>query len=160
MMKAMRSSLRSDDRGVAMVEMAVVLPVLLAIGLGVIEFGNLIFSRHLIENGVRDGARYAAGLPYNTAAAAAKNIAQTGVTGGGTSYRVSWWNNPSMVNVVYTTVTNIDGSGNKLYRGGDTIPLVTVSTSVIYPSLGLLGYFGLGPITLSASHEERLFGVR
>ena len=50
-----------DQRGVAMIEMAAVLPVLLAIGLGVIEFGNAIYSKHLITNGVRDGARYAAG---------------------------------------------------------------------------------------------------
>ena len=51
----------NDERGAAIIEMAVILPVLLAIGLGVIEFGNVIYSQHLIFNGVRDGARYAAG---------------------------------------------------------------------------------------------------
>ena len=150
---------KKDQRGTAILELAVVLPVLLTIGLGVMEFGNAVYSRHLIENGVRDGARYAAGLPYNTAATAAKNIALTGVTSGGT-YRVSWWNNTNMVTVTYANVTNLDGSGNKLYRGGATIQLVTVSTDVAYQPLGFLGYLGLGSITLHASHEERLFGVR
>jgi hypothetical protein len=38
--------------------------------------------------------------------------------------------------------------------------MVTVSTNVAYGELGFLGYLGVGPVTLTASHQERLYGVR
>jgi Flp pilus assembly protein TadG len=157
-----------DERGNAILELAVVLPVFLTIALGVFEFGRLIYSYQLIQNGVRDGARYVAGLKYeagNTTLldanlAATQNIAARGVATGG-SNRVSWWA-PSTVTVSYTTVANgpTACSGTRCYRGGDTIVLVTVNTSVAYSPLGFLGYLGLGAITLTSTHQERLFGVR
>ena len=161
-------NIAGDERGSAILELAVVLPVFLTIALGVFEFGNLIYSWHLIHNGVRDGARYVAGLPYDAAnstllsanLAKAQNITARGVDTGG-SNRVSWWA-PSTVGVAYSTVANgpTDCSGTRCYRGGDSITLVTVSTSVAYQPLGFLGFLGLNAITLTSSHEERLFGVR
>lgn len=140
--------------------MTVVIPVLLTIGLGVLEFGNAIYAQHLIFNGVRDGARYAAGRSANCGCDAdIQNIALTGVLSGG-AYRLAWWNNVNQVTVTRTTTTNDDGSGNKLYRGGATIPEVTVTASVPYQSLGFLSFFGLNAPTLSVSHQERVFGVR
>jgi len=152
---------KKDEQGVAMIEMAVVLPVLLAIGLGVMEFGNAIYCKHLITNGVRDGARYAAGRPADCACDTdIKNIAMKGVLSGG-AWRVSWWDDPATeITVAYATVTNDDGSGNKLYRGGATIPIVTVTATVPYQQLGFLAFFGLAAPTLSVSHQERVFGVR
>ena len=144
-----------------MIEMAAVLPVLLAIGLGVIEFGNAIYSKHLITNGVRDGARYAAGRPADCACDAdIKDIAMKGVVGTGT-YRVSWWDDPATeISVNRSTVPNDDGSGNKLYRGPDPIPIVTVTATADYQQLGFLAFFGLGAPTLNVSHQERVYGVR
>ena len=148
-----------DDRGTSTLELGIVLPVLFTIGLGMFEFGNLIYSLHLITAGVRDAARYASGLPQGTADTAAKNIAMKGVTSGG-SYRFSWWNNPNMVTVSYRNVPNTLISGIKSYRAGDNVVMVTVSTDVPYQALGFLGYLSLGSITLHAQHEERLYGVR
>lgn len=147
-----------DCRGAALLEMTVILPVLLVIGLGVFEFGNLIYNYHLITVGVRDGARYAAGLPQGTADAKAANIAVTGTDSGGTN-RVSWWVTDD-VSVAYRNEPNDDGLGNKLYRGGANIVMVTVFTDVDYQPLGFLGFLNLGTITLHAQHEERLYGVR
>jgi len=160
------SSIRRDTRGAAILEMTVILPVLLLIGLGVFEFGNLIYNYHLITVGVRDAARYAAGLPEGSADGKAKNIAVYGTTINTVAPRVSWWDE-TMVDVAYSYAANLansctDGSGNpvKCYRGGDSIVLVTVSTDVPYQALGFLGFLKLGTITLHAQHEERLFGVR
>jgi Flp pilus assembly protein TadG len=152
--------LASDRRGTSVFELAILLPVLFTIGLGMFEFGNLIYRYHLITVGVRDAGRYLSGIP-NPAAnePAARNIATTGIPTGGGSKRVSWWN-PADVTFAYTSVANDDGAGNKLYRGGPTIDMVTVSTSVAYQPLGFLGYLNLGTITLTASHEERLYGTR
>lgn len=169
-MKQQRLSLRnSGENGHAVLELAVVLPVLLMIALGVFEFGRLIYSYHLIQNGVRDGARYVAGLPYDPAntsqttsqLAATQNIATRGVVSGGTN-RVSWWA-PSTVGIAYGSVANTPNGAcgvQRCYRGGDALVIVTVSTSVPYSPLGYLGFLGLGSITLNFSHQERLFGVR
>ena len=152
--------LRRDDSGAAIVEMAVVLPALFAVGLGVLEFSNLFYNYHLLANGVRDGARYAAGRPQGCCDDIVKNIAMTGEISGGT-YRVSWWNDPSAETTVsYTTFTNVDDVGNPILRGGANIVTVTVSADVPYASLGFLGYFGLNEPKLHVSHEERLIGVR
>ena len=130
-------------------------------GAALIEFGNAIYSKHLITNGVRDGARYAAGRPADCACDAdIKNIAMKGVRSGGTN-RVSWWDNPATeISVDRSTVANDDGSGNKLYRGGATIPIVTVTATAPYQQLGFLAFFGLNAPTLSVSHQERVYGVR
>jgi Flp pilus assembly protein TadG len=156
------------ESGHAILELAVVLPVFLTIALGVFEFGRLIYSQHLIQNGVRDAARYVAGLQYDAAdadlldanLAKTQNIATRGVDTGGTN-RVSWWA-PSTVSVTYSDVANgpTECEGVRCYRGGDTIVVVTVSTDVAYSPLGFLGFLGLDSITLSSTHQERLFGVR
>lgn len=160
-MRAAWHSFDKDEHGAALLEFSVVLPVLLAIGLGVFEFGNAIYNYHLILNGVRDGARYAAGRrPDCGCDADIKNIAMKGVISGG-SYRVSWWNDAStQVTVSRSTVTNDDGAGNPLYNYMGNVPVVTVTATVPYQELGFLGYFGLAAPTLVASHQERVIGIR
>ena len=158
----------SDRSGAALLELTVVLPVVMAVGFGAIEFGNLIYKDHLLWNGVRDGARYYAGLPYDSSnttqttanETAAKNIAVTGVTSGGTA-RVAGWTT-GQVTISYATQANGPTScvTEKCYRGADTITMVTVSTSYPYQSLGFMGFMGLGSITLTASHQERIIGNR
>lgn len=158
-MSAMKASvlgvLPGDERGSALLEMAVVIPVLLTIGLGVFEFGNLYYKYHLIENAVRDAARFAAsrgvavcsaGTTQDEVIAIAKRTGQaSGV-----------W--PATPNITVTcTAYNNKAAGYK-YRGGDTIQSVKVSASVPYNSLGLLGFLRLTAPTLNASHEERVIG--
>ena len=182
------NKLAADKSGAALLEVAVVIPVVLSIGLGVIEFGNAIYSQHLIFNGVRDAARYVAGLPQTNAddtinaalvasnITAGKNIAVWGTKtnaasdtcGSGStstmisSRRLNWWCAPSNVAVTYTSFANDDGTAahNKIYRGGTTIQTVTVTATVPYQSLGFMSYFNLAEPTFSLSHTERLFGVR
>lgn len=175
-----KKSFQKDERGAALLEMSVVFPVLLTISLGVIEFGNAIYSQHAIFNGVRDAARYVAGLPQvdstgNSLVSAnntkAINIAVWGTTTNATSdtcasgstaamklsRRVSWWCNASNVAVSYT---NFNNAGVKLYRGGAIIQTVTVTATVPYQQLGFLSYLGLIAPTLNVSHTERVYGVR
>jgi Flp pilus assembly protein TadG len=154
----------NDECGAALIELTLVVPFLLGLGLGVMEFANYFYNYQLVQNGVRDAARFAASLPYNSTNTtlndtAIKNLAVTGVTSGGTN-RVSWWN-ASDVSVTWGTVANASLGGGKLsYRYNGAVPVVTVSTRAAYPSLGFLGFIGLGSITLNTSHKERVFGVR
>lgn len=154
---------RADDSGAALVEMAVVVPFITVLGLGILEFANYFYSYQLVHTGIRDAARYAASMPYNASNptqndTAIKNMAVRGTASGG-SKRVPWWST-SDVTVTWATVPNTAVSGVTPYRYSGDVPVVTVSTSVAYPALGFLGFLGLGSITLTASHKERVFGVR
>lgn len=48
---------RKSERGAAAIEMAIVLPLLLAITFGLIEFGLLMYNQQVITNAAREGAR-------------------------------------------------------------------------------------------------------
>jgi Flp pilus assembly protein TadG len=48
-----------ERRGGAIVETAVVLPIVLAMMLGVMEYGRYLAARQVVENAVREGSRYA-----------------------------------------------------------------------------------------------------
>jgi Flp pilus assembly protein TadG len=87
------------EKGAAVVEFAVILPLLLLLVFGIIEFGLLIYNKAMITNASREGARI--GIVYrtdrSTADAAIVNtvdnyLADYLVTFGGTG--------------VHTTVTN------------------------------------------------------
>ena len=56
----MLRSLIKNERGQNMIEMALVLPILLLLLFGIIEFGRIFYSFLSINNGARAGARYAA----------------------------------------------------------------------------------------------------
>ncbi len=49
-----------NEKGQAMVEFALVLPILLLVVCGIIDFGWLIFNQLSLDNACREGARYAA----------------------------------------------------------------------------------------------------
>ena len=150
-----------------MVEMAAMLPFLLLLGCGVFEFGAFFYQYQMVQAGIRDAARYLARVSDPTTStmpcaaavltakeSAAKNIAVTGVTSGGTN-RVSWFST-SDVTISYLTVAN---PNNALYRGPDPITIVQVNTSPNYPGVGFLSFLGLGSaLTISLRHQERCIG--
>lgn len=143
-----------------MLEMTIVAPFLIFLGLGVGEFGRALYHYHMITNGLRDAARYLARFDDPLAAASdGKAIAATGAIGGA-SNRVSWWN-ASDVSVAIIDVANpYDPTlGQRLYRGADPIKVVRVSTNVNHPGLGFLNILGISsPLPIRISHEERVIG--
>jgi Flp pilus assembly protein TadG len=48
---------RFDERGAAAVEFGIILPLLMLILFGIIEFGMIMYSREVITNASREGAR-------------------------------------------------------------------------------------------------------
>ena len=92
-----------DRKGSAAAEMALVMPLLLALGFGCFELGNYFWNNHIVGKAVRDGARYAARQPFVklgcgpgvTDAATEtniKNVTRTGTIAGGNA-RVRGWDN-------------------------------------------------------------------
>jgi Flp pilus assembly protein TadG len=153
-------SLWRDDEGSALIEGAIVVPVLLVLLLGVFEFSWLIDQQHLISTGVNDAARFIArsANPHDAAIQKdAKNLATTGAIDGNTA-RVSGWTMRD-VNIKYAAVDNAVGAnGSTPFRGGAVIQSVTVSTTFTVPSLGFFGFLGLKPPALTVSHQERVIG--
>lgn len=142
-----------DERGAVLIEMAVVLPVLLAIGLGVFEFGNIFYQYHLLSNAVRDAARYASGRTDDVCVA--NSAAQTAVKDIGLK------NGVGQITPVFSISCSAGvANSTQYYRGPSTIRSVTVTGTVTYKSLGLLGFLNLTSPVLTVSHQERILGGR
>jgi Flp pilus assembly protein TadG len=163
-LRRLLTSVWRESEGSALVEAAILMPVLVTLMFGLFEFSWYFHKQQLVESGVRDAARYLTRVaPDGTNpctltnpvdfAARAKNIAVTGLATGGTA-RVPGWTVAS----VNLSCAQVDNS-NQAYQGASTIYIVTASTSFADPTLG---YFGLLGITstpnLSASHTERSIG--
>ena len=155
-----------DCEGSALVEGALLVPVLCALMFGIYEFSWLFYQQHLISTGLRDAARYLArssnpcdGASPNWLAAEeyAKNLATTGSINGGVA-RVKGWT-AAMVTPLCQAIDNPSGSnGTSAYRGRSTIYVVTVATRFVDPSLGFFGLLGLQPPIISVTHSERAIG--
>jgi Flp pilus assembly protein TadG len=151
-------SLWRNSKGSALVEAAILVPVLLILVLGVFEFSWLIDQQHLISTGVHDAARYIArsAHPFDvTIQRDAKKLATTG-TIDGTIGRVKGWTTQD-VNIRYASTANpTDSKGLTSFRGDAVIQSVTVSTTFTVPALGFFDFLGLRPPGLTISHQERI----
>jgi Flp pilus assembly protein TadG len=151
-------SLWRNSEGSALIEGAIIMPLLLIFVLGVFEFSWLIDQQHLISTGIHDAARYIARSANPTDLTIqkhAKNLATTGAIDGDTA-RVKGWTTRD-VTITYASVKNPVGTnGLTPFRGGAVIQNVTVSTSFTVPSLGFFGFLGLKPPALTVSHQERV----
>jgi TadE-like protein len=159
-------SIWRDDRGSALVEGAIVVPVLFALMFGIYEFSWLFYQQHTISTGLRDAARYLSRSPDPCNPASmiwllqeeyAKNLATTGSINGGTA-RVKGWA-PAMVTARCSPIDNPTGpNGLSAYRGGPVIYVVTVSTKFADPGLGFFKFLGLQSPIISVAHSERVIG--
>jgi Flp pilus assembly protein TadG len=153
-------SLSRNAEGSALIEGAIIVPVLFTLVLGVFEFSWLIYQQHLISTGIRDAARYIArsANPNDvTIQKDASNLATTGAIDGNTE-RVSGWR-MSDVNITYASIGNpVGANGLTPFRGGAVIQIVTVSTTFTAPSLGFFDFLRLQPPAFTVSHQERVIG--
>jgi Flp pilus assembly protein TadG len=70
------------ERGAVAVEMAIILPLLLLVVGGIVDFGRLLFTQNIVTNAAREGAR-AWSLGYDVPTATARvNQAMLGVPTG------------------------------------------------------------------------------
>lgn len=59
-MRLSRFRFGRDDRGAAAVEFALVLPILVVLVFGVVDFGRALFAYNYLTSAVREGGRFAA----------------------------------------------------------------------------------------------------
>ena len=160
------SAFLRDTRGAAAAEMALMLPLLLAIMFGGFEAGHYFYNEQKIIKAVREGARFAGRQPFSsfpcggTANAAAvtsiQNVTRTG-TVTGTVSRV-----PNMVandvTVTYRCDTTYVGQG--IYKGtSGGAPIVRVQARADYASLfNTLGFID-STSSIYASSEAAVNGI-
>ncbi|BCH33033.1 pilus biosynthesis protein TadE [Mesorhizobium sp. L-8-10] len=164
MLRRIARRFRREERGAILVEMTLITPLMIALSAGVFEFGTIFHRKLLIEAGLRDAARFMARCTDGFSAVAtdcttaAQNIAKYGIPTAGT-LRVTDWT-AAVAITTYTTTNNVDSvTGLQDYRGtGANVTTVRVTTSYTYGATSLLAYIGLGPITFTASQEERFIG--
>jgi Flp pilus assembly protein TadG len=142
-MAAMTTRARwSSERGAELIEMAIALPLLLLVVLGIVDFGFL-FQRYLVlTNAAMEGARVAV-LPGYTIADAQLRASTYALTGGV----------PPPVNAVATAVS-LAGAGGGSWPG----MTITVTHPYQYQFIGpIAGLFGgsFSSITLTAQSTVR-----
>ncbi len=123
------------ERGTAIIEFAVVLPLLLTILFGIIEFGYVFMVRQTLQHAAREGCRTAI-LQTSTAAGVTARITEAMDPTGLAGYTVS-----------RTVATNSN-------------PVETVSLSVPYSEVSLVGgFFGFANFDLNGSCSMRKEGM-
>jgi len=126
-----------NERGAAAVEFALLLPVLLTILYGIIEFGMIMYGREVVTNASREGAR--AGIIQVSPKPTSGQITTIA-----TNYLTGTGINPSQVTI---TVTG---------AGGASPTMLTVTATYNYPWLvpyipAVLGLPSPLPITMSTT---------
>lgn len=159
-----------DEDGSALLEGAIVIPVLFALVVGTLEFSFIFFEQHVVSTGVRDAARYLARTsnPMATAAqTAAQNLASTGSVAGGSARRITGFD-PSGITFSFQSVDNsLDAvTGQRPYReatvgcgGPDDVIVITATGTFTHSALGFLAYFGISPPTITVTQSERCIGI-
>lgn len=147
-----------DETGSVLVEAALVLPLLIAAGLGGIDASYMMLQNHRLESQVSMAASFLSRSdnPQNLELAA-KNLALTGSIDGGSPILKGWTINDISISYVDTN-NDPDEDGNTLYRGDATVKTVVVKTNFDYKGMGVVASFSREGLALSARVEERLIG--
>jgi Flp pilus assembly protein TadG len=128
---------QQNERGAAAVEFALLLPVLLTILYGIIEFGMIMYGREVVTNASREGAR--AGIIQVSPKPTSGQITTIA-----TNYLTGTGINPSQVTIAVTGA------------GGASPTMLTVTATYNYPWLvpyipAVLGLPSPLPITMSTT---------
>lgn len=165
---------RRDSRGAVLVEMTLITPLMLILSAGVFEFGNLIHNKLLMEAGLSDAARFAArcnsqlytsypGFTAIDCADIAANIAVFGNAAGSGTPRISDWEKSGVTSNATVTIAAPASCRPAVVNGVTQYRSTTAQVCIVraagnypYTGVGMLSFIGIGPITLTGSHEERL----
>lgn len=149
-MSLLRKFSASKDGSIS-IEMALIVPILMLSGLGAADVSNYLLQNHKMESGIVSAGRYlAVANDPQSLSAPAKRLAISGRTEAGVSPRLTGWTEND-VTITYLSTNNNQG----LYRGGNQILTVKITSQLPYKGFGLLNAV-TGGSTLRASYEERI----
>ena len=161
-------------RGVASVEFAIMLPVLIVTLFGVIEIGRLLYDFHAVTKSVRDATRFltrvgvtcpsggpsegpiALYIDSNPQQTIAVNLAMTGSPDNPTvssDYLLPYWTDPTTIS---TRVKCIDNGGNYagVYAARPYIPQITMTATVPFSFIWGTLVLSQSSINFTVTHNE------
>jgi hypothetical protein len=160
--------LEVDESGAVILELTFVFPVLLILGFGAIEFAGAFFAHQTVTQQVRESSRFLARTATPLVTETAFRLATSKhpnpdlecPPGGNSDNCIFPWFSPSDLSAAVVEIDNPEvAPGVRLYRGGETIPVVTVTATVTYPGADLLPAIGLDEvIQFTVTHSERVVG--
>lgn len=154
--------LRRGDEGVAVLEMALVLPVLFLLMGGFLEYGRMLLDHQRIEAAARDAARFLArartvepgctdvasgGTAAQAASHTARLLAVYGRPDATATPVIPYWPGEGLDTICIARTTDATGAA-----------VVSVTITLPYEGLGLLGLVSSSQPTLSAVHRQPYIG--
>ena len=147
-----------NEDGTILAEALIVIPFVTFFAVGIVEFGNVFWQRHMLEVGVRDAARYWARCrPISNGAAympcsldIARNIAFYGEPSPdvGSSLRVPNWFGEDGISIEPAVPPATPTSGS----------IVAVKGTMVYAPSPLFGILQVGSVAITYEHQERYYG--
>jgi len=131
-----RRGAAQGDRGAVAVEMALVLPLLLLLVFGIVDFGRMLNAQITLTQAAREGARWAAlgqsGVPARvTAAAPGLSPAPTSTVTACPANPTAGQNATVTASYVFTFVTPVGGI-MRLLGAGSTPGSVTLTSTAVF----------------------------
>lgn len=154
------TAFKSDQRGAALAESAIALPLIVLVFATIFAFGSTLFNTQVLETAARDAARYLAHTSTTGADETnARNIAVYANAGGTGTARVRGLTTGNVA-ISYITVSNPTdpSTGERAYRGADPIKMARVEITWTSPASSMWGLFGATPITYHAVNQQRVIG--
>lgn len=144
------------ETGAATIEGVFVLPFLILIGFGSIDGSLLLMQNHRAESGLISAGNYLAKTPSPIEfEIRAKRLATTGQMATGGKRKIINWAEGDVV-IDYKSIANPETPLGRNYRGGDTIRVVKLSTTIPFQGLGFFKSVTGGALNVTANYEERL----
>lgn len=139
LLRSLLQRLKASRRGQSMVELALALPLLIALVVGIAEFG-LLFSTYVqVSNAAREGARAGSRYVYDFTGGANERALNDQMRGWGTGIGgYNWYGRTSVVNAVKQELSGLPAAG--FNQGTYAAP---VDLLITYPDTA--GTFSSGP---------------
>lgn len=133
-----------NQKGASAVEFALILPLLIMVIFGIIEFSLLLYNQHVITNASREGARAGVIAGLDRSAYEHEDVSQKTAANYCSNFLVTFSDNPSPLSISTPPPHAVDS-------GDDFILTVTY----LYDFL-ILSNLGIGSVTLDAKTIMKL----
>jgi hypothetical protein len=151
------NKLPARQAGAAMVEFAILLPLMIVLVFGITEMGRAIYQQNTLSKAVASGARYMS----RSAQSVNADCTQAGQWGPSINNAA---NLVAFGNALLPDLNAGDVSftlEQRMVTGGDNACVIIATASVEFSAIfgdTIVPFLDLGPITLSATVEERYHG--
>jgi len=157
------NKLPARQAGAAMVEFAILLPLMIVLVFGITEMGRAIYQQNTLSKAVASGARYMSRSTQSVNADCTQ-AAQWGASINNAANLVAFGNQAGNGNALLPDLNAGDVSftlEQRMVTGGDNACVIIATASVDFSAIfgdTIVPFLDLGPITLSATVEERYHG--